>query len=179
MTKTKDTNYINSFMKTFKNLKAILFFKMWYDKDLLLFIKNNNIDGIILSGSQYRVLKTKQATIPKKILTLNIPILGICYGYQWLIKTLCGKDCLSTFKKKNKRKHQIKINEPFRIIKSYYKFNHFDYITKVPNTWKILIKKKEQIWMAYNKEKKIIGIQFHPESSNIGKIFYKKWLNFL
>ena len=34
--------------------------------------------------------------------------------------------------------------------------------------------------MAYDKFKKILGIQFHPENSlKTNKIFYKKWLNYI
>jgi GMP synthase (glutamine-hydrolysing) len=174
--------YIKNFKTVFKG-KAKLHFMMWYNKKLLLFIKKNKIDGIILSGSTYRILEDNKgiAKLPKEILKLNIPILGICYGYQWLIKTLCGRDCLGSFKnnKIDFKSRILKINEPFKIKKSYYYFNHYDYICKVPEDWKILIKSRKQIWMAYNKEKKIMGLQFHPEASKIGKVFYRKWLNFI
>jgi len=182
MTDNSENKYKKDFKSSFRKLKAILFFKKWYDKDLLLFIININIDAIIITGSEYRILKnTKKASIPKKILKLNIPIIGICYGYQWIIKTLCGKKCLNTFKndRNNKKNYLIKINEPFNINKNYYKFNHHDYVTKIPKKWIILIKRNKQIWMSYNKEKKIIGIQFHPEATKIGKVFYKKWLNYI
>jgi imidazoleglycerol phosphate synthase glutamine amidotransferase subunit HisH len=34
--------------------------------------------------------------------------------------------------------------------------------------------------MAFDESKKIIGIQFHPENSTInGKIFFKKWINYI
>jgi len=182
MTDNSKNKYKEHFKRSFEKLKAILFFRKWNDKDLLIFIKNNEIDGIIISGSEYRILNnTKKALIPKKLLKLNIPIIAICYGYQLIIKMLCGKKCLNTFKndRNNKKKYLLKINEPFKINKNYYKFNHHDYITKVPKNWKILIRNKKQIWMSYNKEKKIIGIQFHPESTAIGKVFYKKWLNYI
>jgi len=176
----------NKYKKLFKaafNEKVNLYFKMWYNKNLISFIKKSKINGIILTGSSYRILNKneKNATLPKEILELNIPVLGLCYGYQWIIKTLCGRNCIDTFKNNNVnyKKHSLKINEPFKMPKSYYYFNHHDYIKKVPKNWKILIRNKKQIWMSYNKEKKIMGLQFHPEATKIGKHFYKKWLKYI
>jgi len=177
-----NNKYIKSFKKSFNNT-AILYFKMWYNKNLISFIKKHKIDGIILTGSSYRILQDnkKIATVPKEILELNIPVLGLCYGYQWIIKTLCGRHCITSFKnnKYNYKKYVLKINEPIKMPKSYYYFNHYDYIIKVPKDWKILIRNKKQIWMSYNKEKKIMGLQFHPEATSIGKLFYKKWLKYI
>ena len=151
---------------------------MWSDKYLIKFIKNNNITGIILSGSNYRILdsKNKRSSLPYKILKLNIPILGICYGYQWLIKTLCGNNCIKSFKNKLREYDKyLYINKPFRINKIRYHFKHFDYIKKIPNKWKAVIKYEDQIWMVYYNN--IIGVQFHPERySKSGKFFYKKWI---
>ena len=43
-------------------------------------IKNyNNIRGIILSGGPSTVTKKKYPTIPRVILSIKVPILGICY----------------------------------------------------------------------------------------------------
>ena len=46
--------------------------------------------------------------------------------------------------------------------------------------WKKIISHKKQIWMAYDKYKKIIGIQFHPEKLNKSrKIFFDNWLKYI
>ena len=46
----------------------------------------DEIKGIILSGGPSTVTKKKFQTIPKKIFSQNIPILGICYGLQLIAK---------------------------------------------------------------------------------------------
>ena len=51
----------------------------------------NSVKGIILSGGPSTVTKKKFQTIPKKILELKIPILGICYGLQLIAKLYGGK----------------------------------------------------------------------------------------
>lgn len=175
--------YIKRFKKSFnKNVK--IYFKKWYDTNLINFIKNNNIDGIILSGSVDRILDTFKiiATLPKKILNLGIPILGICYGYQWIIKNLYGRNSINSFKniKIHRYNKNLKITKPFTINDIKYSFNHHDYIRKIPIKWKKIIIHKNQIWMSYDKYKKIIGVQFHPEYYNkSGKIFFEKWLKYI
>ena len=44
--------------------------------------KQSNIKGIILSGGPQSVYGTDSQSIDPKILDLNIPILGLCYGHQ-------------------------------------------------------------------------------------------------
>src|SRR5690242_19583664 len=47
--------------------------------------------GIILSGGPMSVYEKDAPTIDKKIFTLGIPLLGICYGFQILGQLLGGK----------------------------------------------------------------------------------------
>ena len=51
----------------------------------------SNIKGIILSGGPSTVTKKKYIDIPKKIFSKGIPILGICYGLQLIVKTFGGR----------------------------------------------------------------------------------------
>jgi len=46
----------------------------------------HNIKGIILSGGPLNVYQLKKNLFDKKILKLQIPILGICFGHQVLSK---------------------------------------------------------------------------------------------
>ena len=55
-----------------------------------IFLKSN-ISGIILSGGPLNVYESNKFTFDKKILQLNVPILGICFGHQILSKELGGK----------------------------------------------------------------------------------------
>ena len=58
--------------------------------DLYKQIKSLRSDAIMITGSKSRILYKNAYKLPKKLLTLNIPILGICYGYQWLVKKTHG-----------------------------------------------------------------------------------------
>ena len=54
------------------------------------FLKSN-ISGIILSGGPLNVYESNKFYFNKKILQLDIPVLGICFGHQILSKELGGK----------------------------------------------------------------------------------------
>ena len=67
-----------------------LIFKRWNDtkgiRDVLKRkrIDGERIDGIIISGSDYYVKDKDSAIIDEIILKSNIPILAMCYGFQYL-----------------------------------------------------------------------------------------------
>ena len=50
-----------------------------------------NVKGIILSGGPLNVYEIKKVKFNKVLLTLNIPILGICFGHQIISKELGGR----------------------------------------------------------------------------------------
>jgi len=62
-----------------------------YNKIGSKFLVNKNLSGIILSGGPNSVKDKKSPKLDKKILSLKIPILGICYGLQLLCKEFGGK----------------------------------------------------------------------------------------
>lgn len=186
------------FEKSFAGTGAEITFKMWSDADLLSYIKTASIDAIIISGSRYRIRDTATVpttpTLPRKILRLGIPVLGICYGFQWIATALCppaprkARRCVETFA--DGRLHEyartLAIQEPaapFHVsvgnvaTKLKYHFTHHDYISQVPPNWTVDIRHNDEIWMAHHD--KIMGIQFHPEYYKESRVFYAAWLRFV
>ena len=47
---------------------------------------NNSVKGIVLSGGPLNVYQINKYSFDKKILQLDVPILGICFGHQILSK---------------------------------------------------------------------------------------------
>src|SRR3984885_14621926 len=47
--------------------------------------------GIVLSGGPSSVYDAAAPVCDPKVLQLNVPVLGICYGMQWMAHTLGGK----------------------------------------------------------------------------------------
>jgi GMP synthase (glutamine-hydrolysing) len=153
------------------------------DTDLLdkINLIKKSLDGIILTGSSRRILNdSRPAQLPPSLLDMKIPILGICYGFQWMAYTRGGN--LSSFDNnelKNYNKY-ITISQPFIVSKRKYKFLHHDYVYKVPNTFTEVLRLSDMIVMAYEKRTGHIGVQFHPEKKNASALdFFQKWLIWL
>src|SRR5438445_10123295 len=54
-------------------------------------IKQYEPAGIVLSGGPSSVYDADAPKCDPKVLALGIPVLGICYGMQWITHTLGGK----------------------------------------------------------------------------------------
>lgn len=162
--------------------KAKLIFVNWFDNKRIQRIVKTDIDGIILSGSDYSVLKKPCSKLRRNLKKSNIPILGICYGFQYLASDF-GKHITNLkhfIKDKPVYTRKFNITKPFNIKSQKYFYNHNDYIMNIPKGWEIICKNKHGIDMAFNNEKKYIGVQFHPEEYNVsGKIFFSKWLKWI
>jgi len=172
------------YKEAFKGNKVI--FKKWSDTEgIRKTLANNKIRGIIISGSDYFVkdgngLGSKvRATIDEGILRSKIPILAICYGFQYIVHRF-GKDSFIKSGRKGYMKYtsNFQITSPFYMPKSKYFFFHTDYIVKVPKAFKVIKKIKNKIMIAYNAKKNILGVQFHPERyKGSREVFFKLWIN--
>ncbi len=60
-------------------------------KKLNLKLEKKRIKGIILSGGPLNVYQSKKVRFNKKLFSLNVPILGICFGHQIISKELGGR----------------------------------------------------------------------------------------
>ena len=134
------------------------------------YVDFNSIKGIILSGGPSSVYDESSPKLNENIFIHNIPILGVCYGLQLLIKNFngnveggsLGEYGPSDISIENDSKLFIKITH-----KSNVWMSHGDRIDKVPNNWLITSKSDNHIIASVeNKEGTIYGVQFHPEVVN-------------
>lgn len=129
---------------------------------------DDTIKGVILSGSPFSVYDKNAFKIDLSKIRGKYPILGICYGAQFMAYSNggtvepaatreYGRANLGEFNKdnvllKNVRKH------------SQVWMSHGDTITSVPENFKIIASTKEVAVAAYQVEgEQVWGVQFHPE----------------
>ncbi|HVZ11616.1 MAG TPA: glutamine-hydrolyzing GMP synthase [Patescibacteria group bacterium] len=141
--------------------------KFFPPEDALAEIEKQKPAGIILSGGPSSVYDKSAPTIDPKIFDLNIPILGICYGFQITAKLL-GGSVVSGKKEYGPAKISITNKESLMaenlLDKSTVWMSHGDEIIKLPKGFEI-IGNTENVPFAYveNSKQKIYGALFHPE----------------
>jgi GMP synthase (glutamine-hydrolysing) len=141
-------------------------------------------DGIILTGGPYSVYDEDAPTLPEEIFKLDVPILGICYGAQILINIFGGKVSNSKFKEYGRvRIHQVQniVSDIFRDIEQecFCWMSHQDYIETMPDQFiKTAYTDNCPIAAFENKNKKIYGVQFHPEvhHTEFGEVLIKNFI---
>lgn len=142
------------------------------------------VDGIILGGSNLKYSNRLCAcSINNNIISLlefDVPILGICFGFQTLSMAYGGN--VKAMKKMETRRKpvQLKKSKLFKGLDKVerFKFMHGDFVESVPFSFKVIAKTKNGMIQAIeHKEKNIFGVQFHPEIS--GKAGEKLLDNFL
>ena len=131
-------------------------------------IQNINPKGIILSGGPNSVYEQYAPTCDEEIFSLGIPVLGICYGMQLMVKEL-GGSVTPAIKKAEYGRAPINIDLNIDLLsdvedKSIMWMSHGDSINSLPNGFNKIAHTENTMHAAIaNNQKKLFGVQFHPE----------------
>lgn len=130
-------------------------------------IQEKNPIGIIFTGGPKSVYEEGAPVCDEKILELGIPILGICYGSQLISLKLGGH--VASAPAGEYGKTEITYDTSSILLQemddeSICWMSHMDYIDKAPEGFDILATTGSCPVAAFgSREKKIYGVQFHPE----------------
>ena len=129
-----------------------------------------NPKGIIFTGGPKSVYLDDSPRMGGEIFSLGVPILGICYGAQFLVYGLGGEigaasaEAASEF---GRTDCEFDTASPlFKDVKkkSVVWMSHNDYIKKLPSGFKAIAHSAKCPYGAIeNRDKKFYGTQFHPE----------------
>ena len=131
---------------------------------------NQTVRGIILSGGPLNVYQINKYSFDKKILELNIPILGICFGHQILSKLNGGRVRQSKHREFGLanifKKRDSLLTKNFYGVKKTKEvwMSHADQVSKLPKNFQVIASSTNSKYaIVENKLKKYYGVQFHPE----------------
>lgn len=133
-------------------------------------IKEKNPKGIIFTGGPASVYGENSPKCDEKIFTLGIPVLGICYGMQLMTHCLGGN--VKTASTREYGETLVNLDNTSLLFKGFENTNtflmsHTDYVEKIPDNFKKIAYTSVCPNAAIeNCEKKLYGIQFHPEVNN-------------
>jgi GMP synthase (glutamine-hydrolysing) len=127
-----------------------------------------SIKGIILSGSPYSVRQDDAPKIDISSLQKQCPVLGVCYGAQYIAHSLGGEVKASSTREYG-RAHLSYMKDESPLLKhispsSQVWMSHGDTITSVADDFEIIASTDSVKIAAYQiRNTNTYGIQFHPE----------------
>ncbi len=128
-------------------------------------IKGEVLSGIILTGGPDSVyLDNAKACLPE-VFELGVPVLGICYGMQYLAKVYGGDIDRAAVKEYGRTKIEFDKHPLFEGVNSDIVWmNHNDAVTKAPEGFTSIARTVDCPVAAFAcEEKQFYGIQFHAE----------------
>ncbi|MEW5971977.1 MAG: glutamine-hydrolyzing GMP synthase, partial [Pseudomonadota bacterium] len=135
--------------------------------DLASFLNKYSVKGIILSGGPHSVYEKGAPLIDKKIFELGIPVLGICYGMQSMVKVLKGSVKEGKHREYGRTEMYIDDHQDlfFSLPAKFVSWmSHTDKAVSLPKGFTTIAHTTNVKYAAIaNREKKLYAVQFHPE----------------
>jgi GMP synthase (glutamine-hydrolysing) len=143
--------------------------------------------AVVFSGSPYSVYQEDSPNIDLEKFIGKIPVLAICYGAQFIANNQKGKVENSNSREYGRARLTYIDNDSILFndisIDNQVWMSHGDTIVELPEDSKLIASTESVKNAAYSlNEKKVFGLQFHPEvfhTDNGLKIFENFFLHFL
>jgi GMP synthase (glutamine-hydrolysing) len=122
--------------------------------------------GIILSGGPNSVYDPTAPHCDPGVLGLGVPVLGVCYGMHWIVRTLGG-----TVERAERREYgpaQINLEAEsslFEGLPDCLKIwnSHGDHVVGLPDGFRIVGRSDSAIAAIENQHASVYALEFHPE----------------
>ena len=129
-------------------------------------VKSYNPVGIVLSGAPWSVYDKDAPPADAHVFDIGVPVLGICYGLQFMVHTLGGK-----VRPADKREYghaEIDIVSDSVLFQGLAKklavwMSHGDEALELPPGFELMAKTHYAVAGIQNVAKKWYAVQFHPE----------------
>lgn len=122
--------------------------------------------GVILSGGPRSVYDREAPVCDATVLSLGVPVLGICYGLQWIAHTLGGQ--VRRAERREYGRAQLELqngSELFRGLPQQLKIwnSHGDNVVRLPEGFRVTGQTNNAVSAAEDPARRIYAVQFHPE----------------
>jgi GMP synthase (glutamine-hydrolysing) len=129
-------------------------------------IKSYSPVGIVLSGAPWSVYDKDAPPADTHVFDLGVPVLGICYGLQFMVHTLGGK--VRPADKREYGSAEIDIVTDSVLFQGLAKklavwMSHGDEALELPPGFELMAKTHYAVAGIQNVAKKWYAVQFHPE----------------
>jgi GMP synthase (glutamine-hydrolysing) len=130
-------------------------------------IRSYEPEGIILSGGPSSIYEKDSPRVDPALFALGVPVLGICYGMQFMTAALGG-----SVERAAKREYgfaRLSVSGPEGLFKGVGAettcwMSHGDSIRKLPRGFRVTAATDNtRFAAAENPRRKLYGVQFHPE----------------
>ena len=129
---------------------------------------DESVKGVILSGSPFSVRDKKAPQPDLSKIKGKIPVLGICYGAQYMAHFFGGEVAPSDSREYGRAKlgfidHDCPLFQDVSLHTQVW-MSHGDTITKLPENFKVVASTEDVNFAAYKIDNELTyAIQFHPE----------------
>lgn len=129
---------------------------------------DKDVIGVILSGSPYSVHDPEAFKVDLSQFVGKVPVLGICYGAQFISHTLGGK-VEKADSREYGRAHLETVDTTNTLFKGFDQhsqvwMSHGDTITAIPENFKVIGSTKDVKNAAFaSTQQPVWAVQFHPE----------------
>jgi GMP synthase (glutamine-hydrolysing) len=129
---------------------------------------DKDVIGVILSGSPYSVHDPEAFKVDLSQFVGKVPVLGICYGAQFISHTLGGK-VEKADSREYGRAHLETVDTTNALFKGFDQhsqvwMSHGDTITAIPENFKVIGSTKDVKNAAFaSTQQPVWAVQFHPE----------------
>jgi len=122
--------------------------------------------ALILSGGPSSVYDPASPVCDERVLKMGLPVLGICYGLQWMSYKLGGK--VEAASRKEYGFAGLDITPPSQILAGIPSplrvwNSHGDHVVEVPRGFVVTGRTENAISVIENPQTKMYAVEFHPE----------------
>jgi GMP synthase (glutamine-hydrolysing) len=125
-------------------------------------------EGVILSGGPASIYEKGAPRVDPGVFSLGVPVLGICYGLQFMVDAL-GGEVIASQKREYGLAELMTAKTPGALLlgidsPSNSWMSHGDRIGRLPKGFVVTAATKNtEVAAAEDKKRRLYGLQFHPE----------------